>query len=122
MDETNPYGHRPSGHIRLTEATGHSVGQVTERLADQFRSGLAPTERGLGAHGFGSGRSLHRAGVDIAGKRQELGTGRLAEQPPQNRASGVGELADGMDASLVEASLCRGSDAPYQSDGKRFEE
>ena len=100
------YGHRPSGQICLSEATGHSVGQVAERLADEFRSGLAASERGLGAHGFGPGRRLYGAGVDVGRERRQLGAGRLAEQPPQDRASGVGELADGMDTGLVEASLC----------------
>src|ERR1700733_437982 len=122
MDETDPYGHRPSSQICLSEATGHSVSQVTERLPDQLLSGLAASERCLSAHGFGPGWRLHRAGVDVGGKRQQLGTGRLAEQSPQDRTSRVGELADGMDPGLVEASFRSGPDAPYQPDGKRVEE
>src|ERR1700719_4179248 len=101
MDETDPYGHRPSGQICLSEATGHSVSQVAERLPDQLGSGLAASERGLSAHGFGPSWRLHRAGVDIGGKLRQLGTGRLAEQPPQDRTSRVGQLSDRMDPGLV---------------------
>src|SRR5450755_3678380 len=122
MDETDPYGHRSSGQICLSQPTGHSVSQVAERLPDQLGSGLAASERGLSAHGFGPSWRLHRAGVDVGGKRQQLGTGRLAEQPPQDWTSRASELADGMDLGLVEASFRGGPDAPYQADGKGVEE
>ena len=47
--------------------------------------------------------------------------GCVAEQIAQDRAAGLGQLPDGRDPGLLEAAFCRGSDAPYQPDGKGVE-
>ena len=121
MREADPYGHCPAGQGCLSQAAGNSVSQVAERLSDQLWRCIPPSEGGLGTHGFRLGRCRHCPLVDVGREGGKSCPGRLAEQAAQDRAAGLGQLPDGRDPGLLEAPFCRGSDPPYQPDGKGVE-
>ncbi len=121
MGETDSYGHRSTGEVCLSKPAGNSVNQVAQRLSNEF-GGCVPTpEGGLGAHGLGSGRPLDRPLINVGRESRQFSSDRLAQQAAQNRAAGLGQLADRKYPRLVQAPFCRRSDAPHQPDGKRVE-
>ena len=119
--ETNSHGHPPTRQARPSQAPGNSVGQVAERFSEKLGGDIAPSDGGLSTHGLRTGKWRHYPLVDVDRQSRQFRSGLLAEQTSKDWAAYLGQLPDGVDARIVEATFCRRSDAPYQTDRKRVE-
>ena len=70
---------------------------------------------------FERGKWCHGPLIDIDRESGQFRPGLLTEQICKDRAADPGQLPDGVNARIVEATFCRWPDAPDQTDRKRVE-
>ena len=105
VGETDPYGHRSTGQVCLSKAAGNSVSQIAERLSNEIGRCIPTSEGGLGTDGLRPRRSLHGPLINVGRESRQFCPNGVAEQAAQDRAAGLGQLADGKSQPRAGAAL-----------------